>query len=129
MRPTSRADPRGSGPLQPVWRVGSVVATHERLRVHFGNCYAPSDLPPLFNGYSLESNRRKSAPPAGIEQPASDSGKIKISSQSGAESGAVGAHSGEIDADLRAINDTWPTLTEADRRAVLEIICESGTAD
>ena len=46
----------------------------------------------------------------------------KDSIKSGAESGAVGAYSGEIDADLRATIDTWATLPEADRRAILAII-------
>ncbi len=48
--------------------------------------------------------------------------KVHASSRGGAESGAVGAHLGGIDADLRAIIEAWPTLTETDRRAVLTII-------
>jgi len=57
---------------------------------------------------------KERTPPAGIEQSESNSGKTPVPPHGGAESGAVGAHSDGIDADLRAIIDAWPTLPEAD---------------
>ena len=42
-----------------------------------------------------------------------------------AKSGAVGAHSGEIDADLRAIIDAWPMLSESTKAEILAIVTHS----
>ena len=75
------------------------------------------------------STQHRKVEEAGIELGANSPGKTTNQVAGGAESGAVGAYSGEVDADLRAIIEAWPTLTEADRRAVLAIVGESGTAD
>ena len=60
---------------------------------------------------------------------AETSEKSVVASPGAAESGAVGAQSDELDADLRAVIEAWPTLSEADRRAVLTIVGEAGRAD
>ncbi len=60
--------------------------------------------------------------PTGLERLDESSGKSPVSARGGAKSDAIGAHAALIDADLRAIIDAWPTLPEADRRAVLAII-------
>jgi hypothetical protein len=55
--------------------------------------------------------------------------KTAISSSGGAESGAVGADSGPIDPDLAVIIDAWPTLPEAVRRKVVEMVAQAGRRD
>ena len=42
--------------------------------------------------------------------------------QSGAESGVVGAHSGEIGVNLWAIIDAWPMLSESTKAEILAIV-------
>ena len=62
---------------------------------------------------------------AGLETTQQSSGKDDVSEQSGAKSGAVGTHSGGFDADLRAIIETWPTLSESIRAEILAIVIHS----
>ena len=67
--------------------------------------------------------------PTGLEPAKESSGKTHVSTRGGAESGAVGAHSGEIDADLWAIIEVWPTLSKSTKAEILAIVGESGIAD
>ena len=46
----------------------------------------------------------------------------------GAKSGAVGALPGSIDADLRAIIESWPKLPEESRRVILGIVRDTQDA-
>ena len=46
----------------------------------------------------------------------------KSVSAGGAESGAVGAHSGPIDPDLALLIDAWPRLPEAVRRQIFSMV-------
>ena len=62
---------------------------------------------------------------AGIEQVPETSGKSVVASPGAAESGAVGAHFAPIDADLRAIIDAWPTLSESTKAEILLIVTHS----
>jgi len=61
----------------------------------------------------------------GLEPYPKTTGKTRKPSSGGAESGAVGAHSGGIDADLRAIIDAWPMLSESTKAEILAIVTHS----
>jgi len=64
-------------------------------------------------------------PPAGLEQPSKTSGNTALSEAGGAESGAVGAAMGVFPSDLAMVVSGWHTLSDADRKAVLEIVKEA----
>jgi len=76
-------------------------------------------------GRTISANERKTVEAAGIEQVLKTSGKSVVASPGAAECGAVGAHSGKIDADLRTIIDTWPTLSESTKEEILAIVTHS----
>jgi len=61
----------------------------------------------------------------GLEQVLETSGKSVVAFQGAAKSGAVGAHSAPIDADLRAIIDAWPMLLESTKAEILAIVTHS----
>ncbi len=68
-------------------------------------------------------------PPQGLEQVdvngSNDDGLRKSSNATGAESGAVGAGNGPIDADLTRLIEAWPAMTKRTKQAVLGLL---GTA-
>jgi hypothetical protein len=57
----------------------------------------------------------------GFELPAEPSGNLTGSSQSGAESGALGARNDPLDTDLARIIDAWPRLPASVRRTILKL--------
>lgn len=59
---------------------------------------------------------------AGLEQCQEDSGNTALSEAGGAQSGAVGAQGGEIDADLAFVAQHWPALDDDAKQAVLAIV-------
>ena len=58
----------------------------------------------------------------GLEHTTNSSGKTPFSESGGAESGAVGAENGPIDADLRSVINAWPDLPEAVKAAVSRLV-------
>ena len=65
----------------------------------------------------------------GLEQPLLSPGKSPVPVQGGAESGAVGAQSTLVDADLRAIIEAWPELPDAVKAGILAMIHAAEGAD
>lgn len=60
---------------------------------------------------------------AGLETLQDSSGKTTLLNQGGAESGAVDAQNGQVDADLSTWIDACPiTLSDADKASILAII-------
>ena len=70
----------------------------------------------------MRRSRRKSLAEAGLEQVAKTSGKTKVSGDGGAESGAVVARNGAIDADLVALLNAVERLDDAGRLAILDML-------
>ena len=59
---------------------------------------------------------------AGLEQVAKSSGKATVSGDGGAESGAVVARNGAIDADLATLLNAIEHLDAGGRRAILNLL-------
>jgi len=59
---------------------------------------------------------------AGIRTSDENVGKTAVDSQSGAESGALDADLSLIDADLQAIIDVWPRLSEDVKASILATV-------
>ena len=57
-----------------------------------------------------------------IRTPRKNTGKTGVSIEGGAECGALGAQTGQIDPDLQAIIERWPTLPEPIRAGILAMI-------
>jgi len=74
-----------------------------------------------------ETHLRNRMAGTGFELPAKTSGKPHSPVESSAESGAVGAHLVPIDADLRAIIDAWPTLSESTKAEIRAIVTHSSS--
>jgi hypothetical protein len=64
-------------------------------------------------------------PERGLEHHAKNTGKTDIP----AEGGAVGAGNGPFDTDLQAIILRWPTLTDATKSDILEMIRSADGVD
>ncbi len=60
----------------------------------------------------------------GSEHPQETSGKTGVAPEGGANSGALGAQSASIDADLQVVIQRWPKLPEGVRRQVIELVRE-----
>ncbi len=58
----------------------------------------------------------------GVELPFENTGKTKVSDQSGAECGALVARKAPFDPELAAVFEAWPTLPEAIKVGVLAMI-------
>ena len=58
----------------------------------------------------------------GLETTAFPSGNTANSNEGGAESGAVGAENGPIDADLATLIQVWPELPDLTKRAILDAV-------
>ena len=76
----------------------------------------------LIRIYPLNAVRQWQLGDTGLEQPSKTPRKTAIPDQGGAESGALDAHSGQIDADLRAIIEAWPNLPESTREVIVAMI-------
>ncbi len=62
----------------------------------------------------------------GFEPPAENAGNTAILDTSGAECGALGAHSISIDADLQAIIEAWPKLNESTKAGIVAMVRAAG---
>ena len=58
----------------------------------------------------------------GFERTQENTGETTVSVEGGAESGALDAENLVTDPDLAAVIAAWPTLSEANRTAILAII-------
>ena len=58
----------------------------------------------------------------GFELPADSTGKTSIPDQGGAECDAVGEQNGAADPELREVSRAWPTLSNAIKSDILELI-------
>ena len=58
----------------------------------------------------------------GLELSQESTGNSSIASQSGAESGALGAQNGPFDADLGELAEAWPNLPKALRAGILAMV-------
>jgi hypothetical protein len=61
---------------------------------------------------------------ARIELPTKSTENIAIATQSGAESGAIGAREAPVGPGLAAVEDAWPTLPAAVRQRIVALIRE-----
>lgn len=59
---------------------------------------------------------------AGIEHPQEMAGKAPVSTQGGAESGALNAQTPSLPPDLAGVVDAWPSLPPAIRAGILAMI-------
>ena len=58
----------------------------------------------------------------GLEPPQETSGIKRVGSESGAECGALGAHSAPADADLAAVIAAWPGLPTGVRQRIVGMV-------
>jgi len=58
----------------------------------------------------------------GFDSPPENAGNLMGSTESGAESGALGAREAPIDPELAAVVDAWPALPDAIKAAILALL-------
>ena len=73
-------------------------------------------------GYRTVSRLGLSVDERTLEQVANSSRKTALSEAGGAESGAVVARGGAVDADLAEVVEAWPALDQSDRKSILAIV-------
>ena len=62
----------------------------------------------------------------GLKHMPESPGKADVSATGGAESGALGAQSGDIPPDLRLVVEVWGTLPEATKVGILAMVRAAG---
>lgn len=62
----------------------------------------------------------------GLELPPRNTGNPSDSFQSGAESGALGAHSAPFDPDLAVIVEAWPGLPDNVKASIVAMVVKAG---
>ena len=82
---------------------------------------AEASSSPAFS-VSYDYNKTCRVVATGLETSTFSPGKTGVSEAEVAECNAVDARKGLTDADLRAIVNAWPKLSDADRKAVLRIV-------
>jgi hypothetical protein len=81
----------------------------------------PSTCPSARNG-------KTQAPRLGLEHSANSSKKTPVATESGAESGALGAQESPIDPRLEVLVEAWPSLPEAIKVDILAMMQLAGGA-
>lgn len=76
----------------------------------------------LPDAFACDSMLGNSVPPRGVEESPNNTGITPSSGESGTESGTVGARFGVNDAGLMLTIETWPSLSDRQREAILAII-------
>ncbi len=74
----------------------------------------------------MEFVEKRPAPPVGAEHSMDSGEETRVSDQSGAESGALGAREASMDPGLAAVVEAWPGLSGDVRERILAIVREAG---